>query len=714
MDNIFDKIKKNKAYIISFALAIAVMLLAYISNGIFKEYSIILNDLENQYIKFLTYYRNDAIKNGILYSFSKGLGGNFFGIFSYYLASPLNLIIFLFSPAKIEIAISIIILLRFGLAAVAFTWFLKRFQKNANDWLCISFGLMYALSSYIVVISYHILWADAFVLLPIVVAFALDLFEGKSVIKFIIAFTFISISNYYMAYMIGIFCICLFIHHCISYGNFENWKHSFLNISKGALISLGLSAWILIPSVFSLLQGKYTLDAYLRDSIGIRAFNIFAIIPKMFVGGYDSVGNISAPFVYCGSAVMFFFIASFFIKNRTKREKIADAVMMIFLFVSLIFMPLNKVWHMFSVTNSFPFRFTYIVVFFALWVAFIACNNLKQLDIKKFIPVATIIMTLYVGFGVWFPNNIRNRFILFNILVTLILSVCVYFAEVKNKKLLYLAFTAFVLLDMSLNAHIIIGKNYAALTPHPKEEFEQNYTSIFENYKKIDDDDFYRVRTSSFCNTSFLLGFNCCNKPFTSLLEVESENVYYNTYSNNDTVISDVVVGVDYLFDDYDFIKTQVDGFPLLYVIDSLPDIQGENKGSLASYIKYITNIDVVDENGITNIQALQQASEYVNSKNSSDNIKQKRNKVTAQITTEKENQVLATSIIWDDGWSVKVNGKKAEKQRILSNFIAVDLPQGECNIQFMYIPKGLKVGAVISVITLIGCCCSLFIKKKK
>ena len=713
MSSKFETIKKNKIYIASFILPIVVMCFAYLSNGIFTQYSIIINDLESQYIKFFTYYRNYLFENGLIYSFCKGFGGNFFGVFSYYLASPLNLIAFLFPVEKIELVVSIIILLRFGLSSVSFTWFLKKIEKNANNLLTLSFALMYSLASYMVVISYHILWADAFVMLPIVVGYALDTFKGENIHKFIIAFALMAISNYYMAYMIGIFCICLFIHNCISYGDFAKWKQSFFNILKGALIAIGLSCWILLPSLHSLLQGKYELDAYLRENVGIRAFNIFAIIPKMFTGGYDSLGNSSAPFIYCGAGVMFMFIASLFLKNRTKREKIADVTMISFLFISLIYMPINKMWHAFSVTNSFPYRFTYIVVFFALWVAFIACNNFKDIDIKKFLPVALLVLIVYTGFGVWYPVHIRNRKILFDILIAITLFACMYFANKKKINVLHIVFLVVVLMDMTLNSKIVVGKNYQALDPQPIDKYINDYIMLNENYSKLDANGFIRVNSGRFDNKSYMAGFNGGNKPFDSILEYDSENVYFDTLISNDPTICDVVFGVDYRCVDNEFIKTDIKAFPIMYTSDVLTNDNSNGHANLASYIELITGEKVVDDNGAVDNNALIKASDFVN-ENGVEEIIRNKNKINVKVTAQTENETLATSIIWDDSWTVKINGEKVEKHRLLDNFIAVKLPKGECNIAFSYMSNGLILGVIISIITLICWVGYMIVKKKK
>ena len=253
------KLNSIPLYAVSFAVPVAVMLAAYLANGIFTQWSVLINDLASQYSAFLLYYRNSMLENGIFYSFSKAMGGNFFGIFTYYLTSPLNLLVFLFPSDKIEIPIAIMILLRFGFASVAFSWFLQRVKPECDRIMATAFGIVYALASYMVVLCYHLLWGDVYFMLPVIIGFLLDIFKGRSSRNFIIAFSLMIIFNYYMAYMVGIFCALMFVHHCITAEDKKQCVKSFAELAKAAALSVAFTAWLLVPTIFALLQGKFTI-----------------------------------------------------------------------------------------------------------------------------------------------------------------------------------------------------------------------------------------------------------------------------------------------------------------------------------------------------------------------------------------------------------------------------------------------------------------------
>lgn len=60
--------------------------------------------------------------------------------------------------------------------------------------------------------------------------------------------------------------------------------------------------------------------------------------------------------------------------------------------------------------------------------------------------------------------------------------------------------------------------------------------------------------------------------------------------------------------------------------------------------------------------------------------------------------QVLFTSVPYDEGWKVLVDGKETEYKKGCGSFIAIPLEAGEHSIEMIYMPKGLKAGILISV----------------
>lgn len=66
---------------------------------------------------------------------------------------------------------------------------------------------------------------------------------------------------------------------------------------------------------------------------------------------------------------------------------------------------------------------------------------------------------------------------------------------------------------------------------------------------------------------------------------------------------------------------------------------------------------------------------------------------------TMPENQTLFTSIPYDEGWTVRVDGNEADYYRIAGSFIGVDMEAGTHTLEFLYMPLGLLPGICISVI---------------
>ena len=78
------------------------------------------------------------------------------------------------------------------------------------------------------------------------------------------------------------------------------------------------------------------------------------------------------------------------------------------------------------------------------------------------------------------------------------------------------------------------------------------------------------------------------------------------------------------------------------------------------------------------------------------------------------ENKMLYTSVNFDEGWTVKVDGTEVEKIKIADALIGIELDEGEHTIEFSYTPQGLKIGLIISAATAILLLAFVIIRKLK
>lgn len=76
---------------------------------------------------------------------------------------------------------------------------------------------------------------------------------------------------------------------------------------------------------------------------------------------------------------------------------------------------------------------------------------------------------------------------------------------------------------------------------------------------------------------------------------------------------------------------------------------------------------------------------------------------VHGRIDINDDDKVLFTSIPYDEGWNITVNGEETEPIKLLDGaFIGLELPKGSYDIEFKYSVPGLGIGALISIISII------------
>lgn len=69
---------------------------------------------------------------------------------------------------------------------------------------------------------------------------------------------------------------------------------------------------------------------------------------------------------------------------------------------------------------------------------------------------------------------------------------------------------------------------------------------------------------------------------------------------------------------------------------------------------------------------------------------------------TVPENKMLFTSINYDSGWTVLVDGKETQITKIGDALIGINMPAGEHMVEFKYMPDGLLMGLIISAAALV------------
>lgn len=87
---------------------------------------------------------------------------------------------------------------------------------------------------------------------------------------------------------------------------------------------------------------------------------------------------------------------------------------------------------------------------------------------------------------------------------------------------------------------------------------------------------------------------------------------------------------------------------------------------------------------------------------------------LTATATAQSDGEYLFLPVNDDPGWSCTVNGEKTELNYAMGSFIAVKLNKGENTVELKFLPHGLKIGALISLISTAIFIALLVLKKFK
>jgi uncharacterized membrane protein YfhO len=162
--------KRNYVILFAFFLPVLILEIAYIANGIFPfgNRDILMVDLYHQYAPFISDLQ-DKLRSfsSPLYSWSGGLGTSYLPLYSYYLASPLNLITVLFPKDNLTEAVLVLTLLKVGLSGTCFSFYLKGVHGE-KSLITVAFSMLYALSGYVLAFSWNIMWMDAIYFLPLI------------------------------------------------------------------------------------------------------------------------------------------------------------------------------------------------------------------------------------------------------------------------------------------------------------------------------------------------------------------------------------------------------------------------------------------------------------------------------------------------------------------------------------------------------------------
>ncbi len=388
-----------------FGVSAGLMALIYFCIGVpFLGNSVLVLDLNGQYVYFFESL-HDIVYNGnasLLWSWARSLGGEYMGIFAYYLASPFSWLVALMPSAVITESLYVMILAKVGLAGGCMGWYLhKTYPTNRRN--VILFSAMYALCAWSMMYGNNVMWLDAFYLFPLVIWGADLLLSGRNYLVYTLCLALTVLSNFYMGYMVCIFLVLYFFYFHIArrgdpnynpFGRKAHFLRSGLRYLFFSLLSLGISAVIILCAAYSLTFGKNTFT----DPVYEFSFKLtfLDIVYKLLPGAVDTVRREGLPFIYCGTAALFG-ISIFFASEKIKiKEKFGAGLLFLVLCLCFSVSVIDIWWHGGQEPNWLNYRYSFIFSFFLLVCGYRGFEELEKTSSKFLAATPAVIFVFYV------------------------------------------------------------------------------------------------------------------------------------------------------------------------------------------------------------------------------------------------------------------------------------------------------------------------------
>ena len=395
-------VKNNpKAYLFfAFLLPASLMFVIYAVMGTFPfgRSSVLVLDLNGQYVYFFEALRDFVYGEGsLLYSFGRALGGEFMGIYAYYLASPLSYLVCLFPKHAILEALYTMFVIKCGLCGLTFGYYLHRSAKVKSKAATVMFSTMYALCGYCVVYQHNTMWIDCVFLLPLIALGIEELIAKRKYALFTVSFALAVLSNFYIGYMMCFFVAIYSVYAYFSRTPAENnplgerW-HFFRSVLRVALfsaIALAIAMIITMPAVYALSFGKNTFQNPTFPPN--QRFDFLDFFSKFFIGSYDTVRPEGLPVVYSGILALFCLPLYFLSRKRSARERVGTAILIILFILCFNFNPVDMAWHGFQLPNWLNYRYSFMLCFVILVSGRKAYEEMGEYSPKIFLGISAVL-----------------------------------------------------------------------------------------------------------------------------------------------------------------------------------------------------------------------------------------------------------------------------------------------------------------------------------
>lgn len=340
---------------------------------------ILSKDALNQHLPLLAKYREALISffhhpRLNFWSWQMGLGSDTFQVYSYYtIGDVFSYLALLFPAAKITLAYQVINVIRMYYVGLTFVYFAQHFKfrnsvilMGATTYLVNSF-LLYACIA-------QPFFTTPFIIFPLLVVQIERILQEGSPWPLAGVFTWMLVSNYYLAYVLGIGSfLYLVLRVGTHYRRTLNYGKTFLKLAFATITSVLLSAVLLVPEIIAVTNSTRTGSLFAN---GLKTYPLYyyLFLPKSLING----GQWYFMFWSALGIVSIGFIALVYIYSRPRKYPLLT----ISLGLALIMLLIPAVGAFFNGMMSASNRWTLLIYLPLAMAVCILAENIPTLDQK--------------------------------------------------------------------------------------------------------------------------------------------------------------------------------------------------------------------------------------------------------------------------------------------------------------------------------------------
>ena len=478
-------------YAAGFATAAALFALLLAWGGVypFGPESFLTEDLKYQYIDFFTWYRSVLLgEESLLYTFGTSLGSDTWALFSYYLASPFNLLVVFFDEQHLTEFALLVTVLKIGCIQMSTMWFLRRRFKLHHGW-ALALALCFSWSLWMATQLRNPIWLDAFILLPPMLALGHEYIRSGAWRPLLVLMCLDVIICWYMAYMTILFLSLSLVAEMVLFvlGEGPIGARYVVRRVLGYLgicaLALLLSAFTFVPTVVQMMGAEPS-----KPLVGLVTCHAGPLLSGLSFGSWALDRS---PQVGVASLVSVLAVAFLVSRSHCGKEKWAVLALPLVALAGTTSTVLQYVWCGFRVPSGFYSRVAVFFVLSCIWMAGFAAKDLqeKRLEARALVAGGAVALALpAIALAAGRYSDLRVAVLGMAVAAAVAVLLVVYLkatSPLRASTALLLAVLV-VCAELTVNDHLAWNQLYTGYPQQLHEEYLEDSASQLEALQAYD------------------------------------------------------------------------------------------------------------------------------------------------------------------------------------------------------------------------------------